>query len=375
MGLQELKKSIQKASKGTHVSMLSESGMFKSRENIATPAYDLNRILSGSLFKGIPGRSMSLFAGPETSGKSSLMCLCLAEAQRKDYEIIIVDTEGAWDEGFVTRWGLDPSNILYISTIWVDDIMVSLGQIMDSGDEKLAIVVDSIGAIETSKLLKDSLDGDVKADQGQLQRKIKRMLKMLQFISNSQSSLVMCAGHYYGSPGQYGSAEDIGGGKYMKLAPQLIVSLKKSKLFENGDKKKVVGNTLKAITLKNRFYPPFQEAVVEIDYNKGINTHAGMLGLAVQAGLAEKKGSWFEVNGQKYQGEKNTIEEMKKDKELLTKLDKWLENTGYSTINEEIKQQEKEVEGESEEETGNEDEVSAKTKAKLETAKAKRNRG
>ena len=294
------------------------------------------------------------------SGKSSLACLVLAEAQRNGYTPIIIDSEGAWTNDFVKRWGMNPDSILYIYDMWVDSIMVTLGNILDSNDNKLAIVLDSIGALESRKLMDDALEGDVKADQGQLQRKIKRMLKMLQDISVKKSSIVICTGHYYGKPGTYGGVEDIGGGHYVKLFPQVIVSLKKSKMFESKDSKKVIGNVLSAITLKNRYYPAFEEATVEIDYRKGINSYAGILDLALEAGLVEKNGSWYVINDcEKYQGAINAEAGLKEDKELLSKLDKWLETTGYSTINENIaeavklmeKEDEKDIEEDIEEDT------------------------
>lgn len=345
MTLEDLRSRISKASKGTHVSVMSSSEIARQTVNIATPAYDLNRILSGSLFRGIPGRSLSLFVGPETSGKSSIMCLCLAEAQKQGYTPVVIDSEGAWTNEFVKRWGMDPDNMLYIYDMWVDSIMVTLGQIIEGEDDNLALVLDSMGALESKKLIKDAVDGEVKADQGQLQRKIKRMLKMLQDISVKKNCMVMVAGHFYGSPGMYGNAEQVGGGFYAKLAPQIIVSLKKKKILDSN--KNVIGNEVKAITLKDRFYPPFNEATVEIDYRKGINPYAGMLDLAIEAGLAEKGGGgWVTINGKKYQGEVNAQKGLKEDPEILNKIDEWLKTTGYSTINEKIKVMEESVQEE-----------------------------
>jgi len=357
--LNQLRDGIKKKAKGVHASILSDSEIATSTDNLVTPAYDLNRILSGSLYKGIPSRSLSLFVGVEASGKSSFMCLCLAEAQKKGYNIIVLDTEGAWTKEFVERWGLDPDKVLLIYTPWVDEIISVLGQVMETGG-KYAIVVDSIGAMERSKLVKDAKDGDFKADQGALAKDIKRLMKLLQNIAISMDSIVMCAGHYYGSPSQYGAAEDIGGGKYMKLAPQIIISLKKTKIFEGeGKSKKVVGNAVKAIALKNRFYPPFEEAVIEIDYRLGINRYAGMIDLATKAGLASLGGSWYTINDNKYQGVPNAEKAFVEDPELLGKLESWLSDTGYSTTNIEVKavvEPEEEIEEEIEEEEVPEDE-------------------
>ena len=340
MGLKELKKSLEKV-KGARVDILSQSDVAASKEWLETPAFDMNRILSGNLYKGIPNRTFSLFIGPETSGKSSFMALCLAEAQKHGYKLVVIDTEGGWDEDFVGRWGIDADNIIHVYTPWIDQICMVLGNIIDSDEEKIIIALDSIGGIERRKLLNDSLDGDVKADQGTLQKEIKRMLKMLLNICKSKKSIALAAGHYYGNPSGYGEADQVGGGKFVKLAPDIIVSLKKQKLFENPNGKsvkargKVIGNIIKAITLKNRYYPTFQEATLEIDFNKGINKHAGLMELLISAGLVKVGGAWYTFpNGEKAQGIINAFEILKKDDGILKDLEKWLKSTGYSTINE-----------------------------------------
>jgi len=341
--MRDLRDKIMKASKGTHISILSESDIASNKELITTPAYDLNRILSGSIYGGLLSKTLSLFIGPEASGKSSLMCLCLVEAQKKGFTPVIIDTEGAWDKNFVMRWGLDPDKILYIYTPWVDQVCVTLANIIDTGDKKLALVVDSIGGLEKKKLLSDSLGGDVKADQGTLQKEIKRMLKLLLNICKAQDSLAMISGHYYGNPTGYGEADLVGGGKFAKLAPDIIVSLKNMKKWENPNAKgvargKVMGNTISAITLKNRYYPPFNEALIDIDYINGINKNAGMLELAKNAEIVQLAGSWYSWHEERMgQGATKALAFIENSgDELLKEIDEWLKETGYSTINENV---------------------------------------
>jgi recombination protein RecA len=109
--------------------------------------------------------------------------------------------------------------------------------------------------------------------------------------------------------------------------------------------KNVTGNAITAYTTKNRFYPAFQEAVIEIDYKNGINTYAGILNLAVEAGIVEKSGSWYSYKNEKLgQGESNAMEVLKNNSEWAAKiiddLNVWLKTTGYSTVNENLKQAE-----------------------------------
>ena len=95
MGLEDLKNKIQKNVKGCTVDVLSESKVANIEDYVPTPHYDLNRIISGDLFKGLPDKTLSLLVGPEASFKSSFMALTMANAQKKGYTPVIIDTEGA----------------------------------------------------------------------------------------------------------------------------------------------------------------------------------------------------------------------------------------------------------------------------------------
>jgi len=247
---------------------------------------------------------------------------------------------------------------LKIETLWVDDIMPELAKFIEGykeGNEwvkfeNMAIVVDSIGALDSKKVIRDGVDkNDVKADQGRLQKDIKRMLKMIVSLTKFNNSVAFSAGHFYGNPTGYGEPEALGGGKYYRLSADTIVSLKKSPIYEHpGEKKdkrgKVLGNKITAATLKNRKYPPFQEAVVEIDYRNGVNADAGLIEVASDIGLIQQSGAWYtcEPLGIKAQGQPKLLAELEKiDKQLFySKIEEHLKTTGYSTVNKELELQE-----------------------------------
>lgn len=339
---EDIKLKLESSSKGSRMMILSESEVANIKEWLFTPTYDLNRILSGSLFKGVAEKTHTLLVGPESSGKSSFMCLNLAAAQKAGYTPIIIDTEGAWTEDFVKRWGIDPEKAIVINTPWVEDIMVELAKIIDNGWTKLAIALDSIGALESRKMLDDGIKGDIKADQGTLQKKIKRIMKMLVGIVKIQDSIAFSAGHYYGSPSRYADADQIGGGKYPKLAADYLITLKKTQVFENpnaskAERGKVIGTRIYAATLKNRFYPPFQEALFEINYQDGVNKIAGIVDVAMDMNLIERAGAWYkcEILDMKVHGEANFYEELKEKNiaKLLESIEEVLNKSGYSSTN------------------------------------------
>lgn len=335
--LLSLRDRLSKAAKGVHVSIMSDSTLADRNEFVETPSYDLNRILSGDLRKGLPKKTWTLFVAPEHAGKSSFMALLAAKAKEKyQSQIIVIDTEGGWDKNFVKRWGLDAEEILYIYTPWIDEIKVVLANIIESEDENLIIILDSIGGIEKKKIKEDALKGDPKADQGTLQKELKPLYKMLANIVKTKDSIAMSAGHYYGNPSGYGDADQVAGGKYLKLAVDITVAFKKAKMFD--DEKNVVGNRLTATTMKNRMYPPFHEATIEIDYTEGINKYAGLLPIALDAEIIEKTGNtYIYVDNTKAErkgvGEKQAYSKIFSvyGEEIVDKINEYVKTTGFST--------------------------------------------
>lgn len=321
--------------KGVYVSILSESEIATIENWYPTPSYDLNRIISGSIYKGIPEKSMVVLAGPEASFKTSMSVMAMVEAQKAGYTCVVIDTEGAWEKNFCARWGLDLSTVLHLYASWTDELLRIASDIRDSGDERLFIVVDSLGKLDRRKMYEDALAGDPKADQGLLQKDIKKVLKLFQDVVKIQKSNVFLTAHYYGNPNAMGygvEVEKLGGGNYLRLAPDLILSFKRAKKFD--DDKNVIGSLVKTIALKNRYNPPFQEAIVDIDYKHGVNKTAGMLKLAVDAGIVNQSGSWFSWNNERLgQGAANVL----LPEAVLNELDEYIQKTGYSTVVEDIK--------------------------------------
>ena len=351
MSIQDLKNRLQKACKSAHIEILSESIISDVSTFLSGASYDLNRITTGSLYKGLPSKSVSCFVAPEGCFKSSLMALMVADAQKKGYTPVIIDDEGAWSNEFCTRWGVDRDNAIYIHTIFVEEVTTLLGELIDGKDNNLILVVDSLGGLESKKIIDDTTTGDrqAKADQGGLARKIKRMLKMFVHIVKAQDSIGMYSGHWYGKPDSYGSAEDIGGGKYVKLAADLIFSFKKSPVYLDPKAKAsdrvVIGSSISACCLKNRYYPPFQEATIEINYKDGINKYAGLVDIALNCGIIQAGGAWFTLpNGNKVQGLGKVYQAIEEDPQpFIDALEEVISKTGYSSVNKEIAELEKEL--------------------------------
>ena len=145
----------------------------------------------------------------------------------------------------------------------------------------------------------------------------------------------------------YGSSQynydQIGGGKAVKLFPSILIQLYKNQIYEdpNDKKSKIVGSEISATTLKNRAYPPFQTATVQLNYIDGIQPYAGILDLAVQCGIIIKNGSWYShKDGERIgQGKVKAEEALKNVPNLIEDINIWLEKTVYSTKSEEAEKE------------------------------------
>jgi recombination protein RecA len=75
--------------------------------------------------------------------------------------------------------------------------------------------------------------------------------------------------------------------------------------------------------VKNKVAPPFREAEFDIMYNEGISKEGSLLDLAIEMSVVDKKGAWLFFEGaQVAQGRDAAKEELKRNKELYSKIEK-----------------------------------------------------
>lgn len=132
-------------------SILAENTFSEVDDWIPTGNYLLNAQLSGSLFGGIPNtRSLGLMGDPGT-GKS-FVCLNVArEAQKKGYDVVYCDTEGAIDKSSAIKFGIDPNKVRYqpIKTVsefqtFVSNLLSLVKKAKEGGaSPKILLIVDS----------------------------------------------------------------------------------------------------------------------------------------------------------------------------------------------------------------------------------------
>jgi RecA/RadA recombinase len=262
-------------------SILTENTFSEVDEWIPTGNYLLNAQLSGTLFGGIPNtRSLGLMGDPGT-GKS-FVCLNVArEAQKKGYDVIYCDTEGAIDKSSAIKFGIDPDKVRYqpIKTVtefqtFVTNLLDLVKKAKDKGNQpKILLILDSLGMLSTDKELNDAISGKNAADMGAKAKELRKLFRVITLDLTAAKIPLVCTNHVYAGGGFFPTKESSGGDGPI-FAMSVISFLSKAQLKEGNSTTKtgiIVTSNLK----KSRFTVP-EPVKFHISFANGMNPYVGL---------------------------------------------------------------------------------------------------
>jgi hypothetical protein len=150
-----------------HTSLLETSKIYSKKDIIPTLVPMINVALSGSIDGGItPG--VTMLAGPSKHFKSGF-ALLLASAfirQYPDGMILFYDSEFGTPQGYFKTFGIPLDKVIHVPVTDVEELKHDMSvQLADlDRNDKIFIVVDSIGNLASKKETEDALDGKSVAD-------------------------------------------------------------------------------------------------------------------------------------------------------------------------------------------------------------------
>ena len=280
--------------------------------------YVLNKIISGSFMRAIPQGRILCYTGPSQTGKSFLAVNAMREAQKQGAHIVVIDSENALDDDFVSAIGVDVNNnYTYVSA----DTLAQCKKIVsafitgykkeygnDPDAPKVLIVIDSLDMLMTDTEEGHFEKGVTKGDQGQRNKQQKAMLReFVQAIKRPNISMIVTAQVYKNqdmfSQDPWVVAEAI------KFSLSQIVMLNKWKLKDK-ETKKLEGIRMTCEGYKTRFTKPFQTVTIEVPYDTGMDPFNGLLDVAKEVGVVVQKGAWYTLGEEKFQEKSMTIEHL-----------------------------------------------------------------
>ena len=261
----------------------------REKKYISTGSYVLNAALSGSLFGGIGDQGISVFGGPEASGKTFLALNVMREAQKQGYCVIYIDTEHAINRADLSKYGIDnsPEKFIIIRGNQVEELNVTLTTLIDElkkakldGYElpKQIWALDSLGQLSSKKAKEDLLKGDIKADVGNKAKAIGSMFVSITADINFLQIPLVVNNQTYETMEMF-SQTIMKGGRQLYYSANNITFLTKAKLKEGSDDLDITGQSGIIVTakcVKNRSVKP-KQVKVEISFEKGMNPYKGLL--------------------------------------------------------------------------------------------------
>lgn len=285
-----------------------EDGASPPRWWISTGNYVLNKIISGNYFNGYPQGRITSLTGPSGTGKSFLACNAIREFQQNggDYSVVL-DSENALDDDFVTKIGVDTSNnYTYIPIMTISQTQNIVSKLIKQYKEeytnptegpKVLIVIDSLDMLMTDTEEENFEKGVMKGDQGQRNKQLKAMLRsFVQAIKNTNIMMIVTNQVYKNQDPMNGEGLWIISDA-VKFSLSQILMLTKLKLKDAGSSE-VHGIRMKAEGYKTRFTKPYQTVTLEVPYETGINPFSGLLEVCVSLGVVEKAGSRYRFAGE-----------------------------------------------------------------------------
>ena len=273
----ELQKELKKINPFGDV--ISKNDFSKISEWIDTGNYHLNAVFSGDLFGGIPNNRTICLAGESGTGKTFLMLNMVRELQLKGYYVIYYDTEGAVDVDNIKNFGVDPERFDHqpMSDLarFRTSITTLCKKMMEAKEKgfktpKIAICLDSLGMLATTKEIDDAQSGNTAADM----TRAKMVRSLFRIITSDLTGLgipFLFTNHTYASTGMFPTINLSGGGGLVYSA-SVILALSKAQIKEGTVQ---TGIIVSVKTLKNRFGKPIP-IKFHIRWDKGMNRFIGM---------------------------------------------------------------------------------------------------
>ena len=266
---------------------------------IDTGNYLLNALISGDIYKGIPGNKVIQLAGPSSTGKTYITQDIVKSAQKQGYNIIYYDTEGAQDLESLTKRGIDLDKLMLIKLKTVEELNQSIVELIKEikDDDKVLIVIDSLGQLTTEKEYFDISEKKNVRDMTRAQ-KIKGLTRTISIDLNIKNIPLILINHTYTAVGAYVPMQKTSGGAGVEYTPSISIILSK-KLDKTTDKKEVIGAIITAKTEKSRISKDNKKIEFVISYSTGVSRYGGLFPYAVEYEFIKKDGNKYEYKGEK----------------------------------------------------------------------------
>jgi len=283
---------LKKNSKIKTSSVLSESKFFNEKDMVSTPVPMVNVALSGSIDGGVtPG--LTVLAGPSKHFKTSF-ALLMAGAYLKKYDdaiILFYDSEFGSPQSYFEMFGIDTSRILHTPIANVEELKFDLINQLESIDrnDKVIVVIDSIGNLASKKELDDAINEKSVADMSRA-KALKGLFRMSTPYLAMKDIPMLAINHTYQEIGLFPKAVVSGGtGIYYSADNIWILGRRQNKTGTE-----ITGYDFVINVEKSRYVKEKSKIPISVSWDGGIEQYSGLLDVALAGNyVAKPSNGWY----------------------------------------------------------------------------------
>ena len=259
---------------------------------ITTSVPIINVALSGKLDGGLtPG--LTMWAGPSKHFKTAFSLLMAKSYldKYKDAALLFYDSEFGTPQSYFDSFGIDTNRVLHTPLTDIEqlkhDVMQQLTQL--ERDDKLIIIIDSIGNLASKKEVDDAVEGKSVADMSRA-KQIKSLFRMVTPHLNLKDIPMVVVNHTYMEIGMFPKAIVGGGtGSYYSADNIFIIGRQQEK-----EGTEVVGYNFIINVEKSRYVKEKSKIPVTVSFDGGISRWSGLLDIAIESGhVIKPSNGWY----------------------------------------------------------------------------------
>jgi len=283
---------LKKNSRIKETAILSKSKLFSNKEMVTTPVPMINVALSGDPDGGLSS-GLTVLAGPSKHFKTSFGLL-MAAAYLDKYEdavLLFYDSEFGSPQQYFKSFGIDTSRVLHTPITNVEELKFDLVNQLENieRDDKVIIMIDSIGNLASKKELEDALNEKSVADMTRA-KALKGLFRMITPYLTLRDIPLLAVNHTYQEIGLFPKAIVSGGtGIYYSSDNIWIIGRQQEKKGTE-----ILGYNFIINVEKSRFVKEKSRIPISVTWEGGIAPYSGLLEVALEGGYAMKPSNgWY----------------------------------------------------------------------------------
>ena len=285
---------LKKNSKLDHTSILSESKFFNEKDMVPTHVPMMNVALSGSVDGGLaPG--LTILAASSKHFKTSF-ALIMASAYLKKYPesvVLFYDSEFGSPQSYFEQYDIDPARVLHTPITNVEELKFDLVNQLEGleRDDRVCIVIDSIGNLASKKELEDAINEKSVADMSRA-KSLKGLFRMCTPYLAMKNIPMIAVNHTYKEIGLF-PRDIVGGGTGLYYSADNIWIIGRQQEKKGTE---IEGYHFVINVEKSRYVKEKSKIPITVTWDGGLLSHSGLLDVAIAGGYIKSPSSgWYSI--------------------------------------------------------------------------------